>query len=146
MCVENDAGADGDDEYIDLPDINEADAAKLIDVGVQVDCDNFVSVVSNVVSCDRRLISATGVHSVDLLNSLVKCCDEIAPESNLKKFTLCTRDRIVLCMMKIKLNISFLALAAIFDLNNSQTVANYYYDTVIVLSKVMKSVVTKKMS
>lgn len=139
LCVE--AGADGADNFVDLPDINEADAAKLKDVGVQVDFDNFVSVVSNIVSCDRRLISATGIHSLQLLNSLVKCCDEIAPESSLKKFSLCTRDRIVLCMMKIKLNISFLALAAIFDLNNSQTVANYFYDTVIVLSRVMKSVI-----
>lgn len=143
LCDEANAGADnsGADEFVDLPAINEADAAKLKDVGVQVDFDNCVSVVSNVVSCDRRLISATGIHSVELLNSLVKCCDEIAPESSLKKFSLCTRDRIVLCMMKIKLNISFLALAAIFDLNNSQTVANYFYDTVIVLSRVMKSVV-----
>ncbi|KAJ1522441.1 hypothetical protein ONE63_001631 [Megalurothrips usitatus] len=115
--------------------------ARMRDVGIQVS-DEEVSFVSNLLTSDRRLVSATGIHSIRLLNVLTQCADEIASESPLKKFSLGTRDRIILTMMKIKLNVSFCALAAIFDLSNSQTCANYFYDTVIILSKVLKSMIT----
>ncbi|KAK3923568.1 LOW QUALITY PROTEIN: DNA transposase [Frankliniella fusca] len=125
------------------PVIQESDEKKMIDAGIQVNPpeEPETSIVSNIISCDRRLNSATGIHSVKLLDSLALACDKIAPESSLKKFSLCTRDRIVLTMMKIKLNISYSALAAIFDLGNSQTCANYFYDTIIVLSKVLNCMI-----
>lgn len=134
------ADADAGGEWQTIPNIPEADEKKMKDAGIQVS-DGEISIVSNLLSSNRRLIAATGIHSINLLNELTKCVDDIASESPLKKFSLCTRDRIVLTMMKIKLNISFSALAAIFDLSNSQTCANYFYDTVIILSKVLRCMI-----
>lgn len=130
-----------DDEWQNVPEISPEDIPKMKNAGIQVTPDEETSVVSNLLSSDRRLVAATGIHSVQLLDALAKSCDTVAPESNFKKFMLRTHDRIILTMMKIKLHISFSALAAIFDLTNSQTAANYFYDTVIVLAKVLKPVV-----
>ncbi|KAK3918571.1 Shikimate kinase [Frankliniella fusca] len=76
---------------------------------------------------DKRLFSATGIHSVQLLNSSTICFGQIAPDPNQKIIVMWTRDMIVITMIRIKLAISFSALAALFDL-----------DSVIVLSKVLK--------
>ncbi|KAK3916520.1 DNA transposase [Frankliniella fusca] len=133
------ATLDGDDLTSDV-NMTSAYEIKMKDAGIQVNPEDS-SVVSSIISSDRRLNSATGIHSVKLLNNLAIACDKIAPESSLKKFSLSTRDRIVLTMMKIKLNVSYSALAAIFDLSNSQTCANYFYDMVIVLSKVLNCMV-----
>lgn len=135
-----DGGAEG--EWIDIPTVNDRDAEKFKHVGIQADLDsNDGSVVSSLLSSDRRLFSCTGIHSIKLLNALSKSVDQIAAESPLKKFLLCTRDRIILTMMKIKLAISYSSNAAIFGLNNGQTCANYFYDTVVLLHKVLKCMV-----
>ncbi|KAK3911868.1 DNA transposase [Frankliniella fusca] len=69
-----------------------------------------------------QAIKFSNWYSVKLLDSLALACDKIAPESSLKKFSL------------------YSALAAIFDLG-SQTCANYFYDTIIVLSKVLNCMI-----
>lgn len=88
-------------------------------------------------SNDRKLFSTTGLHSVKLLNTLSSCFKKIATD---KKFLLSTRDRILMTMVKIKMAISFSALAILFDLN-IQTCCNYFYDTVVILAQILKCMI-----
>ncbi|KAK3920157.1 THAP domain-containing protein 11 [Frankliniella fusca] len=108
-----------------LEDLQPRDRIKFAEIGVQT---------------EKKLKSATGLHSVQLLDSLTKCADEIAPDNPCKKLHLTTKNRIVLTMMKIKLSISFSSLAVLFDLN-VQTCCNYFYDMVTILSKILKCMI-----
>ena len=127
--VEEKNGNDGDNEI-------SHETCDMVDCGTQVDFDFEERFVASILKSDKKLFSATGLHNVLLLNSLTKNFDRIAPESLHKKFTLCTRDRIILTMMKIKLAVSFSALAALFDLS-VQTCSYYFYDTVSILAKIL---------
>ncbi|KAE8745124.1 hypothetical protein FOCC_FOCC008189 [Frankliniella occidentalis] len=135
---------DRDSEWQDLGEIDKKEEKILRDVGVQVDllgADKSTSAfISSITSSDQKLFTATGLHSVKLLKSLTICFDRIAIESTHKKFSICTQDRIILAMMKIKLGISFSALSVLFDVTQ-QTCSNYFYDSVLVLYKILKCMV-----
>ena len=126
----------------DAGEISEDEEIRLKDAGVQVDLEsgNANSIFSTMRSCDKKLFSATGIHSVQLLNSLTSNFGKIAPDSNLKSFAMSICDRIILTMMKIKLAISFSALAAILDVT-IQTCCNYFYDSFVVVAKILKCMV-----
>lgn len=128
----------GEADWQDVGEITAAEERLLKEVGIQVDLTSENSgVMTSLLTSDKRLFAATGIHSVKLLNSFTKCFDQIGPDTNQKKFMMCTRDRIVLTMMRIKLAISFSALAAFFDVL-VQTCSNYFKDSVIVLSKILR--------
>ncbi|KAE8745527.1 hypothetical protein FOCC_FOCC007790 [Frankliniella occidentalis] len=128
--------AGGDADYEDVHIVHTDDERKLRDIGIQVDLNNSSGIFSSVLSSDKKLFSATGIHSLALLDSLTTAFDKLAPASTYGNFSLCTRDRIILTMIKVKLTVSFSSLAAFFDLT-IQTCCNYFYDSVIVLSKIL---------
>ncbi|KAK3927633.1 Protein ALP1-like [Frankliniella fusca] len=138
---------DGDDaEWEDINVLHQDIESKLKHIGIQVDLGSagIISsegIFSSVLSSDKKLFSATGIHSTKLLDSLVTAFDKLAPASAYGNFLVSTRDRIILTMVKIKLAVSFSSLAALFDLT-VQTCCNYFYDTVIVLSKILKCMIT----
>jgi hypothetical protein len=134
--------AEADAEWTDLADINDINSKeqnKLKDVGIQVEAETS-TFITNICRTSKKLFSATGLHSLALLNSLSANFDEVAPDSVFGKFNMCTRDRILMTMMKIKLSLSFASLAIIFDINE-QTCANYFFDTVMILAKILKCMI-----
>ncbi|KAK3916958.1 putative transposase for insertion sequence element IS702 [Frankliniella fusca] len=131
--------SDGDAGWEDVRTLHTNDEEKLKNVGVQAYLDS-PGIFSSVLSSDKKLFSATGIHSIGLLDSLTIAFDKLAPASTFRNFSICTRDRIILTMMKIKLAVSFSSLAALFDLT-IQTCCNYFYDTVLVLSRILKCMI-----
>ncbi|KAK3931645.1 C-terminal-binding protein 1 [Frankliniella fusca] len=132
----------GGEEWMDvlqMADLEPRDRKKLVEIGVQVG-DDLSSLVISITETDKKLKSATGLHSVQLLDSLTKCAEEIAPDNPCKKLHMNTKSRILLTMMKIKLSISFSSLAVLFDLT-VQTCCNYIYDMIAILSKILKCMI-----
>ncbi|XP_026285706.2 uncharacterized protein LOC113211529 [Frankliniella occidentalis] len=136
------SSADEDEEpqdgYIDVPEVHEEDIEKFKSTGVQVG--TYVpteAFVSSLTSSDEKLFSTTGLPSVEFLDTVVIYFDKIAPENPRKPFHLSSRDRILLCMMKIKLALHFSTLGVFFE-KSVQNVCNYFYDTVKVLAQLFK--------
>ena len=75
-----------------------------------------------------------------LLDTLTTCYDRISVESGFKPFLLYTRDRILMTMVKIKLAITFYALAVLLELV-VQTCSNYYFDTVLIVEEILRCVI-----
>jgi len=67
--------------------------------------------LAEVSSSDSKLFTFTGIHSLDMLDALVKCASDIDTDSAFSKKALRLRDRIILTMIRIKMNISFTAIA-----------------------------------
>lgn len=86
---------------------------------------------------DERLFSFTGVHSLDLLDGLVDCVSDLDMEPATNKKILPLRDRIILTMVKIKLNLSFEALGVLFGICR-QTSSNYFKSTCPMLGRVLR--------
>lgn len=93
----------------------------------------------NLIKNDEDLIAFTGV-PFSLLNSLteaVTMCEEKLVD---KRFSNSVRDRIVLCLCKLRLNLSFKCLAVLFNLTRQSCSNNFFY-MVELLSKILKKVI-----
>ncbi|KAK3926102.1 GTP cyclohydrolase 1, partial [Frankliniella fusca] len=77
-----------------LEDLQPRDRIKIAEIGVQVG-DDLSFLISSITETEKKLKSATGLHSVQLLDSLTKCADEIAPDNPCKKLHLTTKNRII---------------------------------------------------
>ena len=126
-----------EDYWIDT-DLTPEDEIKFKDAGIQTV--SYIGFVQSVLKSDAVLFSATGIHSVQLLEVLKSCYNKIYADSPFKRFLLSPQDRILLAMVKIKLGISFSALSILFELT-IQTCSNYFFDTVVVLSKILKCMI-----
>ena len=111
----------------------------MIGIGIQTNA-GYIGFVQSILKNDKPLYSATGLHSIKLLDTLTTCYDRISVESGYKPFLLCTRDRILMTMVKIKLAITFSALAVLFELV-VQTCSNYFFDTVLILEEILRCVI-----
>ncbi|CAG5026397.1 unnamed protein product [Parnassius apollo] len=70
--------------------------------------------LSDLVSSDMCLFTFTGIHSIELLETLVTCVSELALDAPTNKKMLSVRDRVILTMVKIKQNMSFRAIGVLF--------------------------------
>jgi len=93
--------------------------------------------LAEILSSDAKLYTFTGIHTREMLDALVECVSDIDTESATNKKALSLRDRIILTMVKIKMNMSFTAIAILFGITR-QTCANYFHSTCPLLSKVLE--------
>jgi DDE superfamily endonuclease/Helix-turn-helix of DDE superfamily endonuclease len=89
---------------------------------------------------DRDVNAFTGINSLKLLERIVQAAQLLqAPEWRCK-LQLDLTERIVLTMVKIKLNVSLTAIAILFAISVT-TCTSYFYMTVELLSRVLKTAV-----
>lgn len=62
---------------------------------------------------------------------------DLIVDASTNKKILSLRDRIILTMVKVKLNMSFTAIAVLFNITR-QTCSNYFKNTIPILSRVLK--------
>lgn len=91
----------------------------------------------DLLNSDSKLFTFSGILSLELLNGLVFCAEDLAVEASTNKKVLSLKDRIILTMIKIKLNISFSALGVLFGISR-QTCSNYFKNTCPILARVLK--------
>lgn len=92
-------------------------------------------------SSKEKLFTFTGIHSLELLDTLVECVEDVTPDSSTsKKKMLSLKDRVLLTMVKIKQNMTFTAIGVLFGINR-QTCSNYFRNMCPVLSLILKAVI-----
>lgn len=96
--------------------------------------------LSDLLSSDIYLFTFTGIHSIELLETLVTCVSELALDTPTNKKMLSVRDRVILTMVKIKQNMAFRAIGVLFGINR-QTCSNYFNNMCPMLSRVLKVVI-----
>ena len=90
----------------------------------------------NLVRTDEQLIAFTGINFI-ILDSLEKAVNLCVKKYYANKFLNTARDRIVLCLCKLRLNMSFQCLSVLFGLSRHSCAHNFYY-MVKLLSKILK--------
>lgn len=103
--------------------------------------------VSELLNSDDKLFAFTGIHSIDLLNVLTTIVSRLTPdrvenkkEANKKetnKKILCVRDRVILTMIKIKMNLSFKVISVLFGVSRG-TCSNYFKNMCSILAKILR--------
>ncbi|CAG5001972.1 unnamed protein product [Parnassius apollo] len=96
--------------------------------------------LSDLLSSDMYLFTFTGIHLIELLETLVTCVSELALDAPTNKKMLSVRDRVILTMVKIKQNMLFRAIGVLFGIN-WQTCSNYFNNMCPMLSRVLKVVI-----
>ena len=96
--------------------------------------------LAEILSSDSKLFTFTGIHSLDMLDALVKCVQDIDTVHVTSKKALSLRDRIILTMIKIKLNMSFTAIGILFDIDR-RNCARYFRATCPLLAAVLEGMI-----
>ncbi|XP_022172621.1 uncharacterized protein LOC111035346, partial [Myzus persicae] len=90
---------------------------------------------------DEDLVALTGIPSMDKLLKLVNIGEFVIKSLNYNiNFSLDVLHRIVLVLMKLKLNTSYKCLAVLFGVCKS-TCTNYFYETIDLLYLILKPLV-----
>ncbi|CAN7978881.1 unnamed protein product [Ixodes persulcatus] len=108
------------------------------DKSVQVICGGFSGKFSSLLTEDN-VNTFTGLPSLDVLDALVSCYEEMHKLTN--KHQLSAKDRVVMTMMKLKHNVSITFLKNLFDCSLT-TATGIIYQTTEILSKALASAVT----
>ncbi|XP_046387292.1 uncharacterized protein LOC124156843 [Ischnura elegans] len=106
---------------------------------VQVDSMDFVPMKSvlNLIRNDEDLNAFTGIHKLTGLRQLAEACDEVHRALGQWRYVAHSmEERIVLTLLKFKLNISFKCISALMNVS-PKTAKSYFIDTVDVLSAVL---------
>lgn len=90
--------------------------------GLKVDANKNFMVLFKI---DRDLIAFTGI-SFKILNSLTKLV-EMAERGNPNHFSHSAKDRTILCLMKLKLNLSFRCISVLFSMTPQSCKNNFVY-------------------
>ncbi|KAE8743415.1 hypothetical protein FOCC_FOCC010987 [Frankliniella occidentalis] len=85
-----------------------------------------------------KLCTFTGLTSYKLLDKIVLCVTQIIPESS--KMNLTNTERVLLCLTKLRLNMSYASLSVFFGISD-ETCSKYFRHTVQVLAEVLKGLV-----
>lgn len=98
--------------------------------------------VFDFITSDTKLNSWTGLPSFDLLNAIEDCLYTAFPDIlTTSKLNRCSvRERIVLCFVKLKTNMSFVCLADLFNVSND-TVTRVFGQMITFLSQALKPLI-----
>ena len=110
------------------------------DKSVQVNNEIFDCSLPAFIKSEKDLITLCNIKNFDILNQLTEVMDETYPIQ--RKRLLSTRDSIILTTVKLKLDISFSALAVFFKLVTEVTIRNIFYDIVRKLGRILQSVIS----
>ena len=109
------------------------------DKSIQVNTEIFDYSFTAFIESEKDLITLYNMKKFDILNQFTEVMDETYPIQ--RKRLLSTRDSIILTTAKLKLDISFSALAVFFKLVTEVTIRNIFYDTVRKLGRILQSVI-----
>nr|CAI5837709.1 unnamed protein product [Callosobruchus analis] len=124
------------------PDISEKDLdsafvqnKKLRDAEVQVNIDR-INTLSDLLKTNAALKSFTGINNFQILDCIVKMINEFCV-TDVRSHRLNVRERVLLTMTKLKLDLSYVTLGALFSISG-QLCKTYFFDFLTVLSQVLK--------
>lgn len=98
--------------------------------------------VFDFITSDTKLNSWTGLPSFDLLDAIEDCLYTAFPDiiTTSKLNSSSVRERIVLCFIKLKTNMSFVCLADLFNVSND-TVSRAFAQMITLLSEALKPLI-----
>lgn len=95
-----------------------------------------IKIVGMTFDTNKKLKSLAGIPSQAHLEALIKMCNVVRPEEHYNS-VMDYKNRILLTMAKLKLNLSNVALANIFKITE-RTSQKYFADTIQLLAKVLE--------
>ncbi|XP_058806331.1 uncharacterized protein LOC131672851 [Phymastichus coffea] len=112
-----------------------------VDVGVQVmPYEIKIFSIGDRLKTDEHLNAFTGIGSFKLLDSLITCMSRLKQEQGKNRYTLPHRDRVLLTMIRVKLNISYTCLSVFFSICPN-TCKNVFLETICDLSIILLPVI-----
>ena len=97
-------------------------------------------ILSELLTSKEKLFTFTGLHSQEMLDTLVDCVKVLVKDSATNKKNMSLTNRIVLTLVKIKQNMDFSAIGVLFSVNR-QTCSNYFKEMCPILAIVLKVVI-----
>ncbi|XP_055837595.1 uncharacterized protein LOC129905998 [Episyrphus balteatus] len=86
---------------------------------------------------DEKLNTMTGIPTLDFLEKLVQFCLLVRPSVGEKKRGMCVKNKIILCMYRLKNNSTNAHISILFNLS-SKTAKTYFTSYIQLLSKALK--------
>lgn len=128
-------------ELQEVNPLNETEHLQLTKKGIEI-CDKVLSNhsinLNNLLTNDSELMAFTGIN-FELLNQLSELVtqDEI---KNGQRFILSAKERLLMCLCKLRLNLSFDCLAMLFSIHE-QSCINNFFSLMKILSEIMKKTI-----
>lgn len=132
-CLTNDA------VLVDAEMINEP--ILKVDKNIQVTSGDFLPEFCRIIKNEKDLMTMCNIKSFAILNQLTHLMKKIYPDK--KKHILNVKERIIVTTTKLKLDVTFAALACIYNVENPVTIRNVFYDTLKKLARILQSVVKR---
>lgn len=110
------------------------------DIGVQVSSGDFTYTLKSFIKTEKDLMTLCNIKSFKILENLAELIDKYYPT---RKRLLNTTECIVLTTAKLKLDISFQALAVFFYNISDVTIRNVFYEYVKKLSSILQSLLVR---
>lgn len=85
---------------------------------------------------DKDLNTLTGIPNMGILDALVICIEKL----EIGRFSMPSKERIMMTMMKLKLDVSFRTLSVLFQCS-ATTCQNYFHDVIEKLSRILTPVI-----
>lgn len=109
------------------------------DKSIQVQSGDFIVPFINVLDSNCKLNTATGISSIELLDTIVSLFDNHHIPKRIRK--LSTKERVIMTFMKLKLDVSYIILSILFRTVTSQTCKDIFHETIIHLSAILKTAI-----
>lgn len=110
------------------------------DKSVQVTTGDFQPTLCTFIKSEKELVTMCNIKSFKILDELMQFIDKIYPRKK-KQISLSFRENIILTDAKLKLDISFSALANLFNKVSDIAIGNVFHEAVKNLSIILQSVV-----
>lgn len=106
-----------------------------IDKGCQVNSGDFLNSFTESINSDIKLNAVTGVATFKLLNQIVLTYSKLEPENNRNALT--NKARVMLTLIKMKLNLTFRVLSVLFEIT-ANTCRNIFQSVLPTLAFILK--------
>lgn len=103
---------------------------------VQVKSGDIVAPFAQCISTDRQLYVMCGIRNHKILEKLVSLIAESYPEKRVHKLTL--KDRVILTLMKLKLNLTFSALCIMFKCVDESTCRKLFHSMLPKVAQILQ--------
>lgn len=104
------------------------------DESVQVDI-YPICTLCDLIKTDVSLRSFTGINNFEIFNSLLEMIEHV--HHDMRTHRLNVKERLMLTMIKLKLNLSYITLGMLFSISG-QLCKTYFYEFLTVLSEILK--------
>ncbi|XP_015120767.1 uncharacterized protein LOC107043698 [Diachasma alloeum] len=109
------------------------------DKSVQVKSGDILTPFTSCIITDRHLNVICGIRKHAILTKIVSLVSELYPESRTRKMSL--KDRVILTIMKLKLDLTFSALSIMFRCVEESICRYIFHDTLRKLAQILRCVI-----